>query len=104
MPRDSITFITNDCILIIPGYSTLYVASKLMALPYTSEGPLILGLSLTIINSLKITIVLNDSVNPARSVQIAQAKSQPKDQMQVAILFRLTHIYSPQMLIPYINN
>ena len=69
-----------------------------------SERLLIPGLYLTIVNNYKIIIVPNDSLNPAHLIVIAQAKPQPKDQLQVTMPFRLAHTHRPQMCIHYINH
>ena len=56
------------------------------------ERPLIVGLYLMIVKSYIVIIIPNNSLNSAHPTIIAQAKSQPEDQMQVALLFRLTHV------------
>ena len=49
--------------------------------PKPDEKPLFPGLYLIIVNNYKRIIVLNDSLNPAQPIVVAQAKPQPKDQM-----------------------
>ena len=71
-------------------------------MPY--EKPFIHSLFLIIVNNYKIEIIPNDSLNPAHPIVVAQAKPQPKDQMQVSIAFRLAHICRPQIHIPYVKH
>ena len=59
------------------------------------EKPLIPGLYLMIVNNYKIITIPSDSLNQVHLVVIVPAKFQPKDQMQVALPFRLTQICGP---------
>ena len=52
-----------------------------------------------IVNNIKRIIIPNDTLNPEYPIVVVQAKPQPKDQMRVAIPFRLAHIFKPQMRI-----
>ena len=56
-----------------------------------------------IVKNYKIIIIPNDSLNPAHPIKVAQAKPQLKDQMQVAIPFRLAYICRSQMHMPYVK-
>ena len=64
-------------------------------LPKPDERPLFPGLYLTIVYNYKIITVPNNSLNPAHPIAVAQAKPQPKDQMQVVLPFKLTAICRP---------
>ena len=49
-----------------------------------------------IVYNYKTIIVLNNSLNPAHPIVVAQANLQPKDQMQVVLPFKLTAICRPK--------
>ena len=53
-----------------------------------------------IVKNYKRIVMSNNSLNPAHTIVIAQAKLQLKDKLRVAISFRLAHICRPQMCIP----
>ena len=61
-----------------------------------SDRPFILSLYLIIINNYKIIIVPNDCLNPAYLIVVAQAKPQPKYQIQIVLPSSLTPICGPK--------
>ena len=60
------------------------------------ERPFIPGLYLIIVNNYKGIIVLNDILNPAHPIVVAQAKPQPKNLMRFFLPFKLTTIWRPK--------
>ena len=67
------------------------------------KRPKISGFYLMIVNNYKVTIIPNNSLSSEHPTVVAQAKIQAKGQILVAIPFRLAHMYSPQMCMPYIK-